>query len=153
MFTSAASTMSPSFAVRRFERGTLRRMLKVPCVVVRERDFRPIASSTTDISPDGMQVLSEADVRVGEPLLVTFQATRQGLWFDTDATVVRICHGLRDEDRGRSLGIRFDSLDSIERLILRGAWRKIPPPLPRRTARIDYAGTVMKIARGEDTLH
>ncbi len=140
--------VSSTFAARRFDRTSIRRMLKVPCVVVRERDFRPIASSTSDISPDGMQVLSEADVSVGEPLLVTFQATRQGLWFDTDATVVRICHGLRDEDRGRSLGIRFDTLDSIERLILRGAWRKIPPPLPRRAARIDYASTVRRIAAG-----
>ena len=39
----------------------------------------------------------------------------------------------------------FESLDAISRLILRGALRKVPPVLPVRERRVDYAATVMKI--------
>jgi c-di-GMP-binding flagellar brake protein YcgR len=136
----------PGFGVRKNDRITIRRMLKLPCVVVRESTFRPIASATTDVSIDGMQVMSDSDVELGETVLITFRATHLDIWFDTDATIVRINQARRDEDRARTLGLRFDTLDPIARRMLHASWRHVPPPLPKRAARIDYAATVRDIA-------
>ena len=79
-------------------------------------------------------------------MLVTFRATHLDLWFDTDATVVRINECRRDEDRARTLGLRFDSLDDIAKKMLHASWRHVPPPLPKRTHRMDYAATIRDVA-------
>jgi hypothetical protein len=95
-----------------------------------------------------MLVMSDAPMQKGDSLHVSFRATDLGIWFDTDATVARIVEGRRPGDRGRALGLTFGSLDSVKRLILRGYLRKIPPPLPRRDLRVDYARTIGKILFG-----
>jgi hypothetical protein len=59
------------------------------------------------------------------------------IWFDTRATVARIVEGRRPGDDGRALGLRFDSLPAVSRLILRGHLRKIPPTLPKRELPLD----------------
>ena len=117
------------------------------CQVVRERDFRLVADRALDISPDGMLVQSESELEVGESLIVSFKATHFGLWFDSEAHVARIVKGRRDSDRGAGIGLSFSTLDRVKRLILRGHLRRIPPPLPRRTQRIDWSATVRSLTR------
>jgi hypothetical protein len=115
--------------------------------VVRERDFRLVADQAIDLSPDGMLVSSEHDMAVGESLIVSFKATPLGLWFDTEASVARIIKGRRPGDRGPAIGLTFSTLDRVKRLILRGHLRRVPPPLPRRTQRIDWTATVRSLTR------
>jgi hypothetical protein len=133
--------------VRRNDRREVRRAASFTCQVVRERDFRLIADRALDISPDGMLVSSEHDLEVGESLIVSFKATQLGLWFDSEASVARIVKGRRDGDRGAGVGLSFSTLDRVKRLILRGHLRRVPPPLPRRTQRIDWTATVRSLTR------
>jgi hypothetical protein len=138
--------IAESVLVRASGRQTTRRAAPVTCCVVRESDGRIIGRRGFDLSPEGMRVeLLDFDVDRGDFLHVCFQATQLQKWFYTDAIAARVLQGRRPQERGRSLGLRFESLDAISRLILRGALRKVPPVLPVRERRIDYAATLMKI--------
>ena len=132
---------------RRNDRREVRRALGIACQVVRERDFRLVAERALDLSPDGMLVQTAHDLEVGESLIVSFNATQLGLWFDTEANVARVVKGRRDGDRGAAIGLSFSTLDRVKRLILRGNLRRVPPPLPRRTPRIDWSATVRSFSR------
>lgn len=130
------------------QRRALRKAYKVRCRVVRERDFVLIGDEGLDLSPEGMLVRCDSDVARGEECVVSFKATDLGIWFDTMATIARVVEGRRPTDRGRAIGLKFDGLDPVHKLILRGHLRKVPPPLPARAQRIDYAATIRKIAFG-----
>ena len=119
----------------------------ITCQVVRERDFRLVAERALDVSPDGMLVRTDADLEVGESMIVSFKATSLGIWVDTEANVARIVKGRREGDRGAGIGLSFSTLDRVKRLILRGHLRRVPPPLPRRTQRIDWTATVRSLTR------
>ena len=133
--------------VRRNDRHEVRRAVGFSCQVVRERDFRLIADQALDLSPDGMLVASDSELEIGESVILSFKATQLGLWFDTEANVARIVKGRRDGDRGTAVGLSFSTLDRVKRLILRGHLRRVPPPLPRRTQRIDWTATVRSLTR------
>ena len=133
--------------VRRNDRHEVRRAVGVSCQVVRERDFRLVSDQGLDLSPDGMLVATDAELEVGESIILSFTATHLGLWFDTEASVARIVKGRRDGDRGTAVGHSFSTLDRVKRLILRGPLRRVPPPVPRRTQRIDWSATVRRSAR------
>jgi hypothetical protein len=96
-----------------------------------------IADRAIDLSPLGALVLSDDDLSPGTEVVVSFMTTDFPIWFDTRATVARVIEGRRPGDDGRALGLRFDSLASVSRLILRGHLRKIPPTLPRRELPLD----------------
>lgn len=132
--------------VPRNQRTSMRHAVQLPCQIVRERDFSLLSDRTLDVSPDGMLVRTHRDVSVGDKLIVSFKApTDLELWFDTEATVRRVELGRRPKDRGRAIGLEFGPLSQVARLILRGSLRRVPPPLPRRASRIDYAATVARI--------
>ena len=81
--------------IRKNDRKTTRHHVRIDCQVVRETDFRLVGHRTMDISPEGMLVRTTSDVRIGEPVLVSFQATALGLWFDMQAEIMRIVQGRR----------------------------------------------------------
>src|SRR3954463_10755679 len=93
--------------VHKNDRREVRRDVGLTCQVVRERDFRLVADTALDLSPDGMLVSSEHDMVVGESLFVSFKATQLGLWFDTEARVARIIRGRRGYDTGTGIGLSF----------------------------------------------
>ncbi len=132
--------------VGRNDRKTTRHALRIPCQVVRERDFRLVGERTLDVSSGGLLVRSHAEVKVGETVVVAFQATPLGLWFESQAKVTRIIRGRRPGDNGRAFGVRFTDMSAISRLILRGHLKRVPPPVPKRARRIDYAATIKQIA-------
>lgn len=135
-----------SFMVPRNQRMSSRHQARVQCQVVRESDFRLLGTQTVDLSVDGMLVLSETPVTLGDNVIIAFQATPFGLWFDAEGIVTRIVQGRRPGDVGRAIGVHFHSLSHLSRLILRGHLRRVPPPLPARATRMDYAETVRRIA-------
>ena len=132
--------------VRKNDRKSTRHHVRIDCQVVRETDFSLVGHRTLDLSADGMLVRTAGDVSIGEKMLVSFQATPLGLWFDAHAEVMRLIKGRRPEDEGRAFGIKFLDMPKVARLILRGHLRRMPPPLPKRPRRIDYAATIHKIA-------
>jgi hypothetical protein len=124
------------------QRRAMRRAIRFECQVVRERDFKLVGKHALDLSPDGMLVDSDDLVLTGEDVLVSFRLPTTRQWFDTDATIARVVHGRRPRDRGPCLGIEFGSLDEIARWVIRASLRGLPPPLPARERRIDYAASV-----------
>jgi PilZ domain len=131
--------------VRKNERREVRRAISMTCQIVRERDFRLVSETALDVSPDGMLVATDVDLEPGENVFVSFRATELGLWFDTEARVARVIRGRRPGDRGRGVGLRFSTMPRVKRFILRGHLRRVPPPIPRRAQRIDWAATIRSI--------
>jgi hypothetical protein len=143
-------------------RGEMRHSIRLGCRVRRIEDWRLLGDRTLDLSPQGMLVLSDERVDEGASLVVSFQATELPIWFDACATVSRIVQGRRPGDRGRALGIHFDTLPAVSRLILRGFLRRAPltratrePPPGRgasalgdEDAGVDYAQAVGQILEG-----
>jgi hypothetical protein len=113
-------------------RGEIRRGLYLGCRVRKMANLSLVGDRTIDLSPQGMLVLSDEWLELGDELFVSFLATDLPIWFDTRATVARVIEGRRPGDRGRALGLRFQTLPAVSRLILRGHLRKIPPTLPKR---------------------
>jgi hypothetical protein len=136
------SSSTPWSPQRRSQRRSIRRAVRVECEVVREHDFKLIASHAVDLSPDGMLVLADARALTGEEVIVSFRTPRSPLWFDACGTIARVVHGRRPGDFGPCLGIRFEDSEEISRIVLGDKLRKLPPPLPRRAARLDYAAMV-----------
>jgi hypothetical protein len=132
--------------VMKSHRRAVRRAVRLSCQVVREDSFRLIGRRALDLSPAGMLLESDEDVRLGDELLVSFRAPQSGLFIDTSARIVRVVAGRRPSDHGRCLGLRFEHLDPVFRSVLDASLAGLPPPLPARAARIDYAASVRAIA-------
>jgi hypothetical protein len=133
-------------------RREIRRTVRLGCHARAMNDWRLVGDRVLDLSPEGMLLLSDDRAEEGMPLVVSFQATELPIWFDTCATVTRVIEGRRPGDRGRALGIRFDTLPAVSRLILRGHLRRLPEapaqrdlPLDIARSRVDYAGDVRRI--------
>ncbi len=129
-------------------RGEMRRALRLGCRV-RRRDGRLVGDRTVDLSPQGLLLVSDEELEPGTELAVSFQAAEPVLWFDAKATVRRVVQGRRPGDGGRAIGLHFESLPAVSRLILRGHLRRSPPTAPQRDVphelcphRIDYAAAV-----------
>lgn len=131
--------------VRKNERREVRRAIAISCQVVRARDFRLVAEKAVDVSPDGMLVVTDDDLEPGESVFVSFRATELGIWFDSEAHVARIVRGRRPGDKGRGVALCFSTMPRVKRFILRTHLRRVPPPVPRRAQRIDWAATVRSI--------
>jgi hypothetical protein len=132
-------------------RREMRRAVRLGCRVRRIEDWRLLGDRTIDLSPQGMLVLSDEGVDEGTGLVVSFQATELPLWFDTCATVTRIVQGRRPGDCGRALGIHFDTLPAVSRLILRGFLRKLPAVRATRELPLDLLRTQYPAPAGGET--
>ncbi len=124
------------------QRRALRRAVPVECQLVRDRDFALLGRRAIDLSPQGMLVMSEARVLTGEPVIVAFRFPRSPWWFDAEATVARVVHGRRPGDSGSALGIAFDRIEPAVQYFLHTLLQGVPPPVPRRRRRVDYAATI-----------
>lgn len=85
----------------------IRRSVRIPCQVVRERDFRLVGRRTLDVSESGMRVAADRPVLTGEIVIVSFGVPLSPIWFDAEAVVTRVDHGRRAREHGRSLGLTF----------------------------------------------
>jgi hypothetical protein len=113
----------------------MRRLVSIPCQVVRERDFRLLAERTLDVSPYGLLVPTEEDVLTGEEVLVSFLVPRTSFWVDASGTIARVVHGRRPQDPGRALGVVLRGLADDVQALLTARLRGLPPPLPARPSR------------------
>jgi hypothetical protein len=120
-------------------RGEMRRETRLGCVVRRMDNWRLVGDRTLDLSPQGMLVLSDERLESGTELVVSFQATELPIWFDTLASVTRVVEGRRPGDAGRAIGVHFETLPAVSRLILRGHLRRHPPTISRRERPVELA--------------
>ena len=132
--------------VRASHRHAIRRAVRLECQVVRQHDFKLVGARAFDLSAEGMLVEADINVLTGEEMIVSFRTPRANVWFDCEATVARVVHGRRPGDRGKCLGLSFDSLDDWSTMMLRSDLRGLPPPFPKRTPRIDYAASIRRAA-------
>jgi len=140
-------------------RREIRRATRFGCRVRRIDTWGLVGDRTADLSPEGMLLVSDETIESGVELVVSFQATELPIWFDTLATVTRVVEGRRPGDAGHALGLHFETLPAVSRLILRGHLGKYPatyatrePPLhlslPARADSRDYAKIVKDIWEG-----
>lgn len=120
-------------------RGEMRRMVRLACRVRRMEDWRLLGDRTVDLSPQGMLVLSDERIEEQTECVVSFQATELPIWFDACARITRVVEGRRPGDKGRALGVHFETLPAVSRLILRGFLRRHPPVLAQRELPFDVA--------------
>jgi len=117
-------------------RKTRRHAVRIPCQVVRERDFRLIGDAVLDLSVSGVVFTKEnwvfgQSIFTGERLIVSFQLPRTLVWVDTQATVTRVARGRRRSENDPALALEFDPLPLITQLRMRSALRRWPPPPPQ----------------------
>ncbi len=111
---------------------TIRRSVRIPCQLVRERDFRLVGRHLIDLSIDGMLVLSDRPVLTGTTTLVSLKVPfGSPIWLDAEAVVTRVLHGRRASDRGRALGLSFTWVDEVARAALERALEWFPAAAPR----------------------
>lgn len=101
------STRSPRFSMR------------MPCQVVREHDFKLVATQVMNVSESGLFVDAELPVRFGERLIVTFYSPAARSWIDAEGTVTRVALGPKWMGRTQAFGVQFDNIDSDSRKNIR----------------------------------
>jgi hypothetical protein len=131
--------------VRANDRKTIRRGIAIDCQVVRGSSWGLVARRSLDLSPRGILCVAGDDVAIGEDLVVAFRISSFDVPVQVRGAVTRIVRGRRERDVPPSFAVEFGFMDPVTRLILAGALRKVPPPIPRRAQRIDYVATLSKI--------
>ncbi len=127
------------------ERKNIRHEGEFSCEVVRERDFKQVATCGLDVSAGGMRVRTNEKILTGERVILTFRTPGGGYFFDAEGVVARVLHGRRPSDDVRSLGIEFRRMNRTDRVMLEHGLRRLPPPAPKRRIRYDYAETIRSI--------
>jgi hypothetical protein len=128
-------------------RRIVRRAVRAPCHAVTLEGPRLVGERALDLSPYGMLLACDDGVRMGESVAVSFKAPGGLEWFHADGEVVRIVEGWRLGDPGYCVGVRFTRIDLASRMRLHERLRGMPPPVPGRPLRFDYASSVRHIAR------
>lgn len=127
------------------DRRAIRHEIALECHVVAEHGFRDIGGPTLDVSIKGVRVRSDAQVDVGEPVILTIRLPHTRTYVDAQGRVARVERGVRDGDHGRAIAIEFTAMDPVDRAMLDGAIQALPPSLPRRHLRKDYAGSLRSL--------
>ncbi len=127
------------------QRKSLRRAVDLPCEVVEGDGFRLLGRRVCDLSEEGAFVLLDPGVRPPRPgteVFVSLRVPHSRHWVGAVARVSRLVAGRRQSDPGAGIGLRFVEMDRVERAMLRSSLPGLPPPLPTRHLRRDYAATV-----------
>mgnify|MGYP000859000113 CR=1 FL=1 len=126
-----------------------RHRVRIPCQVVRLRDFKLVADCIENLSLGGILVGPADPVLTGEPLFLSFRLPCSQHWIDTEATVARVIHGRREGDQTRQLGIKFELLSPSNRDAVRAQLLRMPPIPPcSRPGRRDTASTMNRLSVG-----
>lgn len=93
--------------------------MRMACQVVRERDFKLVATSVMNVSETGLFVDGEAPVCFGDKIIVTFYSPAARSWIDAEGTVTRVAHGPRWMGRKQAFGVAFHHIDDTSRRNIR----------------------------------
>lgn len=129
------------------KRKTVRRAVQTLCDAVALDGFRGLGKRVLDLSHRGMLVGAHGNAQVGESVIVSFCAPYMiNRWIDAEAEVCRFIEGRRPTDRFPAIGLRFTYIDRTDRNELLTRLAGLPPPVPQRRLRQDYAETIKRIA-------
>jgi hypothetical protein len=104
-----------------------RHSVRIPCQLVRERDFHLVGRHVVDLSLEGLRVLADRPVLTGEKTLVAMKVPfGSPLWLDAEAVVTRVLHGRRAGDGPRSLGLEFTWIAPEARAALERQLERFP---------------------------
>lgn len=109
--------------------------MKARCQAVSADDFRFLGDKVLDMTPHGLLVACDTGVRLGEEVLISFQAPRTGEWIDAEGRVVRVIEGFRQWDPGYCVGVQLTHIELPTRMRLHELLRGFPPPVPCRDLR------------------
>lgn len=107
-----------------------RRTVRIPCSVVRERDFQLVADRILNLSIEGLLAGPADPTLTGEKLIISFQVPRSAYWVDVEAIVTRVVHGRRPGEHTRALGIEFEGLGRWAKFVLERNLRRLPAAPP-----------------------
>lgn len=93
--------------------------MRMACQVVRERDFKLVASSVMNVSESGLFVDADVPVRFGERMIVTFYSPAVKTWIDAEGTVTRVALGPKWMGRTQAFGVAFDNIDAASQKNIR----------------------------------
>jgi hypothetical protein len=99
--------------VQPHRRRGARRIYRGRCRAVRLGDLELVGEQILDLSPRGALIACDAEVRVGDDLLLSFRAPWLGPHLSSTARVCRVVEGWREGDPGYCAGIRFDDEDEM----------------------------------------
>ena len=108
-----------------------RHVLRAPCQLIREHDFRLVADRVIDLSVTGVLVAPADPVLTGERLLLSFQLPHSLYWIDAEAVVTRVIHGRRPGEHTRALALAFDDISGLSRYMIRHTLDYLAPAPPR----------------------
>lgn len=134
------------FVVHAKDRAASRRTVRLGCEVVRTRDYSMIGRKMIDLSTEGLQVIADGHVTIGESVEVFFRVPYSGIYVLAEGAVARVIRGKRAGDEGPAYGIKLAPLHPEADLALKAASLRFPPTLPWRPRRVDYAATVRAIS-------
>ena len=128
-------------------RRTVRRAVPTMCDAVALDGFRSLGKRVVDLSHRGMLIVGTGPAKVGEEVIVSFAAPYMvNRWFDAEAIVTRVVHGRRPTDVGYAIGLFFTTIDAEVRSELLTRLAGLPPPVPQRALRQDYAATIRQLS-------
>lgn len=104
----------PQLKVRR----TTRHVLHARGQAVDARRFTLLGERFLDASAEGCLLACDAEAKVGQRVVITFQLPERGTWFDAEAEVVRVIEGNRYGDPGYAAALRYVDFDRADRLAL-----------------------------------
>jgi hypothetical protein len=122
-----------------------RHLMRLPCQVVRERDFRLIADRVENLSLTGLSVSPAEPVLTGEKLIVSFRLPHEGIWVDAEARVTRVIHGRRPGEDQRALGLAFEDVSVELQLAIARELLRTPPAPPGRSLRDEHSNRVARV--------
>ena len=99
-------------------RRTTRHALHARGQAVDARRFTLLGERILDASAEGCLLACDAEAKVGQRVLLTFQLPKRGTWFDAEAEVVRVIEGNRYGDPGYAAALRYVDFNRADRLAL-----------------------------------
>ncbi len=129
------------------ERRAVRRSVRSRCLAHAMKGLRHLGQRVLDVSPYGMLIACDSGVQLGEEVLVSFRTPGTERWFDAEGEIARVVGGWRDGDPGYCIGLRFTYMEEGTDEALRASLRGLPPPIPQRRIRTDYARAIRLISR------
>ena len=109
----------------------------------------PSPATTLDISASGLLIRTVHEPRPGDRVRLRLRLPQTGVWVDADGEVTRIVAGRRQSDGGPAFAVRVRRMNGMARVLLQRMIDGVPPPVPARGVRKDYANMIHRIANGD----
>ena len=131
-------------------RRAMRRAQPLTCEAISLDRYALLGVQALDISESGLLISAEDWASPRESVLLhIFGGSTEIV---AEAEVARVIEGRRDTDWGPAFGLRFTRISRRRLRRLMGKMRSVPPPVPARHLRVDYAASLRAIPEADADL-